>query len=69
VLAVIFTPVGKHNNTEGSWGLRCTMLRNRKYAKLSGRYSESLCGVTKQNTERNNLNKRGECITVCKEGE
>jgi len=69
VPVVRFTPVGKHNDTEGSWGLRRTVLRSPKYAKLSGRYSELLCVVTKQNTERNSLNKRAECVTVCKEGE
>jgi hypothetical protein len=37
------------------------VLSSPKYAKLSGRYSEFFCEVTKQNTERNNLKKRVEC--------
>jgi len=45
------------------------VLRSPKIAKLNGRCSEVFCGVTKLNTERNNVNKRVEYITVCKEGE
>lgn len=40
VLAVKFTAVGKHSDTECSWKLRYMVLRIQKYAKMSGRYSE-----------------------------
>jgi len=52
-----FTPTGKHNDTESSWKLRYVVLRSPKYAKLRGRHYELFSEVTKQNNERNNVNK------------